>query len=191
VQPCERAAEAAAESADNAGACGGGDEKPDTRAVDGGGDGRHERSLQSKRGRQRTLDTLRERENGLVVQPLFESIERLEETVKGLEEKLRELTVRDRMVKLLLTIPGCGGMERHEALKKNKGPGKSIIATARKVAVIIWHILSHWEAFDAAQMEKSWIKAVCWLTFYRSMLAESIMNSKRAAVLALLRAGAP
>jgi hypothetical protein len=43
-------------------------------------------------------------------------------------------------------------MERHEALKKNKGSGKSIIATARKVAVIIWHMLSQGESFDAAQM---------------------------------------
>jgi transposase len=42
-------------------------------------------SLQSKRGRQRALDALQERENGLVVQPLLESIDRLEENVKAIE----------------------------------------------------------------------------------------------------------
>jgi transposase len=175
-------------------------------------------SLQSKRGRQRTLDTLKERENGLVVQPLFESIRQLEETVKGIEDELRRLTAEDPMVKLLLSIPGCGeigawtiraytddigrfvdakhyaayaglapwvqnsnetvhhgritkrgpeelrtalvqvvmGMrrlkERHEALKRSKGSGKSIIATARKVAGIIWHMLSAGEEFNAALM---------------------------------------
>lgn len=184
-------------------------------------------SLQSKRGRQRTLDTLKERENGLVVQPLFESIRRLEETVKGIEEELRALTAGDRMVELLLSIPGCGEigawtiraytddigrfvdakhyaayaglapwvqnsnetvrhgritkrgpeelrtalvqvvmgmrrlkertpvqrlMERHEAMKRRKGSGKSIIATARKVAGIIWHMLSEGEEFNTALM---------------------------------------
>jgi transposase len=184
-------------------------------------------SLQSKRGRQRTLDTLKEREHGLVVQPLFDSIGRLEEAVKGIEEELRALTAEDRIVKLLLSIPGCGEigawtiraftddigrfvdakhysafaglapwvqnsnetihhgritkrgpeelrtalaqvvmgmrrlkeqapvrrlMERHEALKRHQGSGKSIIATARKVATIIWHMLSAGEEFNTALM---------------------------------------
>ena len=184
-------------------------------------------SLQSKRGRQRTQDILNERGNGLVVQPLFESIGRLEETVKGIEAELRALTAGDRMVELLLSIPGCGEigawtiraytddigrfvdakhyaayaglvpwvqnsnetvhhgritkrgpeelrtalvqvvmgmrrlkeqapvqrlMERHEALKRSKGSGKTIIATARKVAAIIWHMLSEGEAFNTALM---------------------------------------
>jgi transposase len=65
-------------------------------------------SLQSKKGRQRVLDTLKERENGLVVQPLFDTIERLEESVKGIEAELDKLTEGDRMVELLQTIPGCG-----------------------------------------------------------------------------------
>jgi transposase len=47
-------------------------------------------SSQSKRGRQRVLDTLKEREDGLVVRPLFETIERLEEKVKRIEEELGE-----------------------------------------------------------------------------------------------------
>jgi transposase len=168
-------------------------------------------SLQSKRGRRRVLDTLKEREDGLVAQPLFETIERLEENVKGIEEQLRSLVAGDRMVELLMTIPGCGEicvwtirayrddikrfggakkyssyaglapwvqnsnetvrhgkitkrgqkelrtalvqvvmgwrrlkektvswrlMERYEAMKKSKGGGRTIIAAARKVAVI-------------------------------------------------------
>jgi transposase len=64
--------------------------------------------LQSKRGRQRVLDALKERGNGLVVQPLFETIEGLAENVKAIEKELEALTAGDRMVELLLTIPGCG-----------------------------------------------------------------------------------
>ena len=43
-------------------------------------------------------------------------------------------------------------MQRYEAMKKSKGSGKSIIATARKVAVIIWHMLSEEEDFDTGKM---------------------------------------
>jgi transposase len=190
-------------------------------------------SLQSKRGRQRALDALQEREKGLVepkvrVQPLMESIDRLQENVKALEGELRTLTDGDRMVEILMTIPGCGEigawtirafvddigrfssakklaafaglapwvqdsnetvrhgrimkrgpeelrtalvqvvmgmrrlkaetlelrlMQRHEALKRRKGSGKSIIATARKLAVIIWHMLSKDEEFNLALMQ--------------------------------------
>jgi transposase len=184
-------------------------------------------SLQSKRGRQRALDALKERENGLVVQPLLESIDRLQENVKAIEGELRTLTVGDRMVELLQTIPGCGeigawtirafvddigqfssakklaafaglapwvqdsnetvhhgritkrgpeelrtalvqvvmGMRRlkvdtqdwrlmrqYEALKRRRGSGKTIIATARKLAIIIWHMLSKDEEFSLALM---------------------------------------
>jgi transposase len=184
-------------------------------------------SLQSKRGRQRVLDALQERENGLVVQPLMESIDRLQENVKAIESELRTLTEKDRMVELLQTIPGCGeigawtirafvddigrfssaknlaafaglapwvqdsnetihhgritkrgpeefrtalvqvvmGMRRlkadtldwrlmrqYEALKRRRGSGKSIIATARKLAIIIWYMLSKDEAFSLALM---------------------------------------
>jgi transposase len=184
-------------------------------------------SLQSKRGRQRALDALNERETGLVVQPLPDSIERLEQNVKAIEGELRALAAGDRMVELLLSIPGCGEvcawtirafpddikrfasakkfaayaglapwvqnsnerihhgsitkrgpeelrtalvqvvmgmrrlkkqtfawrlMESYEALKGRKGSGKSIIATARKVAVIIWHMLSAGEVFNVSHM---------------------------------------
>jgi hypothetical protein len=43
-------------------------------------------------------------------------------------------------------------MKRYEVMKRNKGSGKSIVATARKLAVIIWTMLSRDEGFDQAQM---------------------------------------
>jgi transposase len=184
-------------------------------------------SLQSKRGRQRVLDALKANENGLVAQPLFETIERLEENIKAIEKRLRTMVEGDRMVELLMTIPGCGEicswtiraytddirrfaspkkyasfaglapwvqnsnetihhgritkrgpkelrtaivqvvmglrrmkektlfwrlMQRYEGMKKSKGSGKAIIATARKVAVIIWNMLSRDFEFDVGQM---------------------------------------
>jgi transposase len=66
--------------------------------------------LQSKRGRQLTLDTLYQCENGLAVQLLFDIIESLDKNVKTVEKQLRYLTKDDRMVELLLTIPGCGAV---------------------------------------------------------------------------------
>jgi transposase len=43
-------------------------------------------------------------------------------------------------------------MARYEFLKKNKGSGKAIIATARKVAVIIWKMLTENVAFNSGFM---------------------------------------
>ena len=43
-------------------------------------------------------------------------------------------------------------MERYELLKKNKGSGRTIIATARKLATIIWHMLTEEVEFDMGQM---------------------------------------
>ena len=37
-------------------------------------------------------------------------------------------------------------------MKKNKGSGRSIIATARKLAVIIWNMLTEGVAFDEKKM---------------------------------------
>jgi transposase len=185
-------------------------------------------ALQSKKGRQRALDALEQRESGLVVQPMFEMIERLEEDVNSLEKQLRMMAKGDRMVELLMTIPGCGEigawtiraytddikrfasakkyaafaglvpwvqnsnetvrhgritkrgpqelrtalvqvvmglrrlkaktctwriMQRYEAMKQSKShPGVKIIATARKLATIIWHMLSRDEAFEVGEM---------------------------------------
>ena len=52
-------------------------------------------SLQSKKGRQRVLDALNQCKNGLVAQPLFETIGRLEENIKGIEKELRRLAEPD------------------------------------------------------------------------------------------------
>lgn len=65
-------------------------------------------TMQSKRGRQSILDALEQAGNGLVVQPLFKTIEQLEENVKNMEKELERLTESDKTVDLLLTIPGCG-----------------------------------------------------------------------------------
>jgi len=184
-------------------------------------------SLQSKKGRKKVLDALNQCKNGLVAQPLVETIDRLEENVNDVEKELRALTTRDRMVELLMTIPGCGEvsawtiraytddinrfanakkyasfaglapwvqnsnettrhgritkrgpeelrtalvqvvmglrrmkaktfcwriMERYELMKKNKGSGKSIIAAARKMATIIWHMLTEDKGFNLELM---------------------------------------
>jgi transposase len=65
-------------------------------------------SLQSKRGRKEVLNTLKERGNGLAGQSLFNTIERLEADVKEIEDESRALTAGDRVVELLMTIPGYG-----------------------------------------------------------------------------------
>ena len=184
-------------------------------------------SLQSKRGRQRVLNTLKQWKNELVAQPLFETIDRLEENVKSIEAQIRTLVEGDRVVELLQTIPGCGAigawtiraytddikrfsrakqyvayaglapwvqnsnetvhhgritkrgpkelrtalvqvvmgirrmkvstcswrlMQRYEVLRKHKLPGVAIIATARKIAAIIWHMLTDEVAFDLDKM---------------------------------------
>ena len=184
-------------------------------------------SLQSKIGRKRVLDALNQCNNGLVAQPLFEIIDSLEKNIKGVEQELRCMTADDRVVELLMSIPGCGEigawtirawtddikrfdnekkycsyaglvpwvqnsnesvrhgritkrgpeklrtalvqlvmgmrrmkaklvdwrlMERYEAMKKAKGSGKAIIAAARKLAVIIWHMLTEDAEFDVAKM---------------------------------------
>ena len=184
-------------------------------------------SLQSKKGRQQVLDALNQCKNGLVTQPLFETIGRLEEDIKGIEKQLRTLTEGDRLVELLMTIPGCGEicawtiraytddikrfaspkkfasfaglapwvqnsnetihhgsitkrgpkelrtaivqvvmglrrmkektyswrfMQRYEAMKKSKGSGRAIIATARKIATVIWNMLTEDVEFDLNKM---------------------------------------
>jgi len=65
-------------------------------------------ALQSKRGRKKTLDALKQRENGLAAQTLIEIIDRLEADVNLTEKELRELAKGDKTVELLMSIPGCG-----------------------------------------------------------------------------------
>jgi transposase len=184
-------------------------------------------SLQSKKGRQRILDALNETGNVLVVQPLIDTISNLEKNVKQIEDEIEKLTQGDKVVELLMTIPGCGKigawtirahtddikrfssakkysafaglvpwvqnsneqvhhgkitkrgpeelrtalvqvvlgmrrckkttlawrlMTRYEMMKKSKGSGKSIIATARKVSCIIWTMLTNEKEFDCSLM---------------------------------------
>jgi len=202
-------------------------------------------SLQSKRGRQRILDTLAGAGNGLVVQPLCATIDRLSENVKAIEGEIEKLVAGDRVVELLQTIPGCGPvtactiraytddigrfssdkkyasyaglapwvqcsnetehygritkrgpeelrtafvqlvmgikrsrqsaswrlMERYEAMKRVKGSGKSIIATARKLSRIVWVMLTRGEEFNVSLMTDRTL--------------ERLSNSMRAAVVSL------
>lgn len=44
-------------------------------------------------------------------------------------------------------------MRRYDHLKQVKGSGKSIIATARKLSEIIWHMLQKMESFDSTRMQ--------------------------------------
>ena len=70
------------------------------------------RSLQSKKGRQRILDTLESNDDYVLeaqsVKLMLEIIERIEESVKTIEKQLSELTKDDEMVNRLMTIRGCG-----------------------------------------------------------------------------------
>ena len=70
------------------------------------------RCLQSKKGRQKILDTL-ESNNDYVLEAqsvklMFTIIEQMENGVKTVEKQLTELTKEDEMVNRLMTIRGCG-----------------------------------------------------------------------------------
>jgi transposase len=184
-------------------------------------------SLQSKKGRQKILDTLRGAGNELVAQQLIETIDVFEHQVKKIESQLEHIARENAQVQLLQTIPGCGLissltivayiddiarfgsakklvsycglapwvqnsnetvhhgkitkhgpkqlrtalvqvvlgmvrlktttasyriMQRYEAMKKQKGSGKTIIASARKIATIIWVMLQKNEPFKVGYM---------------------------------------
>ena len=71
-----------------------------------------QRSLQSKKGRQKILDVL-ESNNDYVLEAqsvklMVEIISQMEAAVKVIEKQLSELTKDDEMVNRLLTIRGCG-----------------------------------------------------------------------------------
>ncbi len=172
--------------------------------------------------------------SGLVVQPLFETIDRLTENVKTIEVEIEKLMVNDKMVELLETIPGCGSitawairaymdeigrfssykkyasyaglapwvqcsnqtehygritkrgseelrtalvqvvigmrrsrrtpswrlMEGYESMKRMKGTGKTIIATARKLSKIVWSMLTRGEEFNVGLMTDRKLESV-------------------------------
>ena len=70
------------------------------------------RSLQSKKGRQKILDTLESNDDYVLeaqsVKLMFSIIEQMENSVKTVEKQLAELTKNDEMVNRLMTIRGCG-----------------------------------------------------------------------------------
>lgn len=70
------------------------------------------RSLQSKKGRQKVLDTLLSRSDLVLeaqsVKLMFQIIDQMTESVKVIEKQLAELTKDDEMVNRLMTIRGCG-----------------------------------------------------------------------------------
>ena len=91
---------------------------------------------------------------GLVpwVQDSNETIRHGKITKRGPQE------LRTSFVQLVLGIRRCKDtstwrmMQRYEYMKKNKGSGKSIIATARKMAEIVWAMLSDKQDFDSSKM---------------------------------------
>jgi len=185
-------------------------------------------SLQSQKGRRRVLNVLAEHGlAGQAVEPLLETIDRLEAEVKKLERILELRVQGDQVVELLKTIPGAGPitaatirayvdeigrfggykqfsayaglvpwvqssnttrhygsitkrgpcelrtalvqvvlgmvrnkrttggyrlMGRYAAMKKEKGSGKAIIATARKLSKIVWYMLRNDAPFDSQRM---------------------------------------
>lgn len=70
------------------------------------------RSLQSKKGRQKVLDTLLSHSDLVLeaqsVRLMFQIIDQMSESVKVIEKQLAELTKEDEMVQRLMTIRGCG-----------------------------------------------------------------------------------
>jgi transposase len=51
-------------------------------------------------------------------------------------------------------------MQRYTTMKSEKGTGKAIIATARKLSVVVWHMLRNNEPFDEARMTDPKIRRV-------------------------------
>ena len=62
-------------------------------------------------------------------------------------------------MQLVLGIRRCGDtgkwrlMQRYEYMKMGKGSGKSIVAAARKMAELVWTLLTDRVDFDSRRME--------------------------------------
>ena len=94
------------------------------------------RCLQSKKGRQKILDTL-ESNNDYVLEAqsvklMFTIIEQMENGVKTVEKQLTELTKEDEMVNRLMTIRGCGKITAWTIRAYTEDIGR--FATAKKYA---------------------------------------------------------
>ena len=192
--------------------------------------------LQSKKGRRRILEVLAEQGlAGYAVEPLLDTIDILGGEVKKLEKLLSEQVSGDRIVELLMSIPGTGlitattvrayideikrfreykhfssyaglapwvqgsndryryghitkrgpeplrtaivqmvlGMVRNQkrteeyrimqtyrSMKLHKGSGTTIIATARKLSKIVWHMLTNDEPFNPPEMTDPKIRKI-------------------------------
>lgn len=66
--------------------------------------------LNSKKGRKAVIDVVNENENKAIIETLVNSINLLEEQVLKIKEQLEELTVKDRAVEILKTLPGTGSI---------------------------------------------------------------------------------
>ena len=94
------------------------------------------RSLQSKKGRQKILDTL-ESNNDYVLEAqsvklMFQIIDQMDSSVKTIEKQLSELTKDDEMVQRLMTIRGCGKITAWTIRAYTEDIGR--FATAKKYA---------------------------------------------------------
>jgi transposase len=185
--------------------------------------------LNSKKGLEKVLGMISDEENLIIVESIITTIKKLSEQIKDIEEKLKEMTKTDRVVKILESFPGTGflnaitvrayiddikrfshfnklgaycglvpwvncsdetvhygkitkrgpielrtaiiqmviGMIRckdekdnrlmtsYRNMKKNKGSGKAIVATARKLTKIIWTMLTNDEEYKKEKLNNA------------------------------------
>ena len=94
------------------------------------------RSLQSKKGRQKVLDTLESKNDCVLeaqsVKLMFQIIDQMDSSVKTIEKQLSELTKDDEMVQRLMTIRGCGKITAWTIRAYTEDIGR--FATAKKYA---------------------------------------------------------
>ena len=94
------------------------------------------RSLQSKKGRQKVLDTLESKNDCVLeaqsVKLMFQIIDQMDSSVKTIEKQLAELTKDDEMVQRLMTIRGCGKITAWTIRAYTEDIGR--FATAKKYA---------------------------------------------------------
>jgi len=70
-------------------------------------------------------------------------------------------------------------MQRYVAMKKSKGSGRAIIAMARKIAVIIWHMLTEDVVFDIGTMVDEKLAKKSELMKNAASLAEEAVYEKK------------
>jgi hypothetical protein len=68
-------------------------------------------------------------------------------------------------------------MKRYEVMKRVKGSGKTITATARKMAVIIWNMLTEDAEFDAGKMTDRGLEKKSSEMSVLAMAAETVVEA--------------